>query len=479
MESNFNNREFEQYVKRNADQYRMIPSEKVWKGINNVLHTRRKWYGIGLTLLLLLTAVSVTWVMVSYPVSKTPTPVSPVKSLAEATEQPPASAQDVTGSPLEKSIRNLLSASKLNRQNNNTLLNDPSSIPGPVNNFISPESENKVGDFIVITSSPAISSKSNPGKNEPPSANNIETTNDNNTSTQVISLLTDAQVIGVNTLSVNSSEKEAIAKDPATHNPLTVESVVNTYQAKKLSRRVIWQIYFMPTVSYRKLSENKSFQESSALGASSNYPFAPSSDINRAVTHKADMGIEVGVSAKYPLSKNLKLTGGLQFNINRYDIKAAYLYSSEQATISLNNGGNGSDLVTTWTNYRNYNGSRSDWLKNFYFSVSAPVGAELKVFGGDKTYFGIAGTVQPTYIIGDKAYLLSTDYKNYAEIPGLIRHVNVNTSFETFISYATRTTRWQIGPQIRYQALSSFKDRYPVREHLFDYGVKIGITLNP
>ena len=48
MESNFNNRDFEQFVKQNADQYRMFPSEKVWKGVNSVLHTRKKWYGFWL-----------------------------------------------------------------------------------------------------------------------------------------------------------------------------------------------------------------------------------------------------------------------------------------------------------------------------------------------------------------------------------------------------------------------------------------------
>ena len=49
MENN-NNRDFEQFVKQNADQYRMFPSEKVWNGIHNSLHTRRRWYGFGLTL---------------------------------------------------------------------------------------------------------------------------------------------------------------------------------------------------------------------------------------------------------------------------------------------------------------------------------------------------------------------------------------------------------------------------------------------
>ena len=64
MERNIHNKDFEQFVKKNADQYRMYPSEKVWKGIYSALHTRRRWYGIGLGLLLLST-VAVTWVMMN------------------------------------------------------------------------------------------------------------------------------------------------------------------------------------------------------------------------------------------------------------------------------------------------------------------------------------------------------------------------------------------------------------------------------
>lgn len=52
MERNFNN-EFERFLKENADQYRLYPSAKVWRGVYNTLHTRRKWYGAGIILLLL------------------------------------------------------------------------------------------------------------------------------------------------------------------------------------------------------------------------------------------------------------------------------------------------------------------------------------------------------------------------------------------------------------------------------------------
>ena len=174
--------------------------------------------------------------------------------------------------------------------------------------------------------------------------------------------------------------------------------------------------------------------------------------------------------------KNLTLIGGLQFNVSKYDIRA-YAYTSEVAIIALSSGP-GTNSVSSVSNYRNFGGYSSNWLHNLYFSVSAPLGAELKVAGGNKTYLGISTTLQPTYVLSDRAYLISTDYKNYAKVPSLIRKWNINTSFETFAGYSTGKIKWKVGPQVRYQVLSSFQEKYPVREHLFDYGLKIGIMLN-
>jgi len=60
----------------------------------------------------------------------------------------------------------------------------------------------------------------------------------------------------------------------------------------------------------------------------------------------------------------------------------------------------------------------------------------------------------------------------------LIRKWNVNSSFETFAAYSTGKINWKVGPQVRYQLLSSFQEKYPVKEHLFDFGLKVGIMLN-
>ncbi|MBK9570653.1 MAG: hypothetical protein IPO53_12605 [Chitinophagaceae bacterium] len=39
--------------------------------------------------------------------------------------------------------------------------------------------------------------------------------------------------------------------------PLTIESIVNSYKHIRQRKKLSWQVYFTPTVSYRRLKENK------------------------------------------------------------------------------------------------------------------------------------------------------------------------------------------------------------------------------
>jgi hypothetical protein len=198
------------------------------------------------------------------------------------------------------------------------------------------------------------------------------------------------------------------------------------------------------------------------------------------VTHKPNIGFELGMAAKYPLTRNLKLLGGLQFNVNRYDIKAYTSFTSSVATIMFNGRTNNRpDSLNTYSRYSNSTtGYKSDWLQNYYIQIAAPFGVEMKLSGNDKVQFGVATTVQPTYVLGDRAFMISTDYKSYVEVPQLVRRWNVNTSLETFVGYSTGKLNWQVGPQVRYQLLSSFINKYPVKENLFDFGLKVGVSLN-
>src|SRR3984885_5004612 len=50
-ESNFYSDDFEQLIRGKTEQYKMYPSENVWKGVHSALHTRRKWFIAGMAAL--------------------------------------------------------------------------------------------------------------------------------------------------------------------------------------------------------------------------------------------------------------------------------------------------------------------------------------------------------------------------------------------------------------------------------------------
>lgn len=464
MESNYSNRDFEQYVKKNADEYRMFPSEKVWKGVHNALHTRKRWPGFGLAFLLLLTGGAVTWVMTTYPVSdKRDNSSLAANAVTPKSEKSSAAASE----QLEKIL-------SFNQQP------DAGSIPTTKESVAS---ESSLSTDPEISKESQITTTDNAGTDavsiQEPVFIGQESSNStiiNNIDKPAIAALAQplAKTIPATTTRKNVEEPAAAIKEQSHANnaPLTIESVADAYHYKAPKKKMSWQVFFTPTVSYRRLSTNKSY-ENSAIAM---YPFVSLTDVNKAVTHKPDIGFQLGVSAGYPLAKWFKIRAGIQANVNRYDIKA-FAYNGEVATINLNSGA-GSSSVSTWTYYRNYGGYKTDWIKNYYLSLSIPIGAEITFFGNKKTSVGVAGTIQPTYIVSDRAYLISTDYKNYAKVPWLIRHVNVSTGFETFVNYQSGKTKWQIGPQVRYQMLSSFQNKYPVKENLFDFGLKVGIILN-
>jgi hypothetical protein len=444
MERNFNN-EFERFLKENADQYRMYPSSKVWSGIYTTLHTRRKWFGLGIALLL-LTGTLITLLITH---SSKQTAIIANKPVLQSQDHISASSKTTTP---DKRIG--------------------------LNAF-----ENETKDLVAVKDKNHLAETYNSSIDDLVAAEEITIPEINQTDLRQVvdNSVIDNEITNQYTPNdfVRAFDYPKSLNPYITANAATIENAVNDLIHPSLGHRSRFsvQLNFTPTISYRKLSENKSFLLSSVA---SNVPssYVPLYDINSAVTHKPDLGFEFGLTAKYALATNFKVKAGVQFNINRYDIKA-FNSPYEVARIALRGNGNrGVDSANIFTNHRNFNGYKSDWLQNFYFEISIPVGLEVNILGDDKVQFGVAGTIQPTYVLGDRAYLLSTDYKNYAQVPWLIRRWNVSTGLETFVSYSTRKLKWQVGPEVRYQLLSSFIDKYPVKENLFDFGLKIGVSRN-
>ncbi|MBD0276656.1 MAG: hypothetical protein ICV81_01645 [Flavisolibacter sp.] len=436
MLKNFSHEDWERFLKQSADQLRMQPSHKVWRRISWDLQTRKRRIALA-SVAVLCTALSLSYYLID---------------LSDNTHQTGTVRQAVTKPVHTDKTTNLL------RGDSRTAIPNPQEGSRKLqrtedrrNNLITARTEQPVGNgesssepsVALLQNIPVLSGRSAiyPG---------------------VIGDINHSPILKTTTEAIKLEAEE------------TKAPILTTTKAGK--RKWDFQLTFTPTISYRKLSENNSL---SKVGTQSFVPFSFTNttyNINNAVTHKPSIGLELGFAAKYAVARNVKLRGGLQFNMSRYDIKV-FNYTYEVATIPLRNGAY-FDSLSTITNLRNFNGTEPNWLQNLYFQVSAPVGIEYKIRGNSNMQLGIAGTVQPTYVLGDRAYLLTTDYKNYAQVPWLIRRWNMAANVETFVAYSTGKINWQIGPQARYQLFSSYSKKYPVKENLFDFGLKVGISLN-
>ena len=220
------------------------------------------------------------------------------------------------------------------------------------------------------------------------------------------------------------------------------------------------QFYFTPSVSYRILYiDNKPYFKNNGKGLESS------------VSHYPSTGLEAGVALLRTVSKRWRIKGGIQMNFSRYNINATKS-APELVYVSLSQNSG----FERNTNIRNGNGLLPKKLMNENLQVSLPVGVEFMAAGNDKLSFNVGGTLQPSVSLYAGGYMVTTNYKNYIPAENIFRRYNLQTGIECFIKTNLGLIDLQAGPQVRYQLLSNTLGSYPIREHLIDYGFKIGIV---
>jgi len=455
-------------LRDNANQYRMYPSEKVWKGIHSALHTRRRWYGLSAAIMFLLTGSIVSIFIYSDTPGKKNSAELKINSIQNSDQHQvlstaPKETKRFTPAineikPADHRAANLTELylnghvfdlpaenqmrSGLNVNNNVNNVQEQDATQSTIANI------NETIDPLYLSTDPSLLKQIGFVKTEDNALNDI--------------LLTDKNITEQS--AVNDNTQEQI------NNIVSALASQNVLLPKPGKRsKVTAQVYFAPTVSYRKLTENKKV-----------YPggfYVPAIDLKNIVKHKPGMGLEFGIEGKYQMNGKLYIKTGLQFNINRYDIRA-YSHPTEIATVAVSGNYGRVDSLASLSNYRNFSGSSPNWLENLYFQAAVPVGVEYIISDNNNIQWGVSGTVQPTYVIGDRAYVISSDYKNYAKFPDLMRRWNISTGIGTFVSYSTGRIKWQVGPHLRYQHMSSFVNALTVKEKLYAVGLKVGATLN-
>ena len=465
MERQINNGDFEKLLRDNANQYRMYPSEKVWKGIHSSLHTRRRWYGLTAAIMLLVTGSIVSIIIYSDKPRKNNLTSQKNISVQNNSQKQTLSTVSNETKTFTPAINEIKSADH-HTSNLTELYSD-----GPV--FKTPTGGNNHSNVVLNSN---LSNKNDRDAFESNTYNKNETISESPFSTDLNLLKQNSSEvvliddIATNEKTITDQSRVDENTEKEIHDAVSALASQNILLVKpKKQSKVTAQVFFTPTVSYRKLKENKNVYAGSGF-------YVPTIDLNNIVKHKPGMGLEFGIEGKYKMNKKLSLTTGLQFNINRYDI-LAYSHPTEIATVALTSSYGVVDSLATLSNYRN-SGTSANWLENFYFQVAVPVGVEVILTENKNFKWGLSGTIQPTYVIGDRAYVISSDYKNYGKFPDVMRRWNISTGVGTFVAYSTGRINWQVGPHLRYQHLSSFVSELSVKEKLYAIGLKVGATLN-
>ena len=504
MEDKIYKDDLEQFLKDTTDDFLMVPSGKVWFSIYNNIHPDRKWPSMAVCFLILSAVLYLG--------------VSNNNSLSDAARR--ANIESLSGiaknySAIKKSasVDNAALNSKPISQylyhdykpGNNYLSDNQDQ--GLVQNVFNTESSVEGSYITTVNDEEALSTDIIPLKKEIPAFSSSRYNSDES----VNSAVKNNAPLSVKLLKAknkNTFEDNAKTASPDQEPALTLsETSINTLPAaaekksalkiaadnerswkedyafrnkplmNKFKERASITYFITPSVGYRYLSKvRETLVPPSPVGPVSSSSFiapalAAALSNNQPIDDGKAVNLEVGAVLNYALSKNISIKAGIQGNYTNYTSKVIELGHPAQVQLAVNVPYNSTGSST----FSAVPGS--DMLNRSSLQIAMPVGADFKVAGTKKIKWYVGTSVQPTYVFSGNSYILSADEKNYAAQSALIHKWNLNTAIETFISFKpSERVTFNVGPQFRYQLLSSFKNEYNYSEKLYNIGMKIGIN---
>ena len=466
MESNEYNSGFEHFLREKADQYKLYPSDRVWAAVNDKLHPRKKWPYVVVAAIFIGLGIGGN-IHDSFIAGGHQN--NPAKELPNRIPQSAAVNPSLIAEAKVPQVNGIVSPTG----GNSTGLSEQTEKQAPVpslrvvhKNINPSEPDARIDHGNTLKAVPGhLASVEEHVKDLVNGTLETDVTTPSTAHLESGSLMVNDQLHLLATVSKNpaKSDRKLIAGNKKDIPKTTAIRVMKPYK-----NMFGLQFYVAPSVSYRRLSGHgiKTFNTTTG-----NFNF--SDDVNNVVDQQAMTGVEAGAALVFSMNKKLRFKTGLQFNMSQYQV-SAYQHSAE--LVPMTAAGIGHSQVNAISLFRSTGSGSRTTLRNQRMMLSVPIGAEWTVINKKRLQFNVAGSIQPTYVIKNQSYMVSSDLKNYAQSPSLFRHFNLNTGFEAFITFRTGATKWNIGPQVRYQLMSSFKSQYPINEHLMDYGFKVGMT---
>ncbi len=496
MEKEYYTTDFEQLLKDATEDFKMYPSRRVWNSLYNNFHPAKRWPSLAVCLLL-VTAILYIGVTNNNAINASSKFATTTKILI-ADNHLNASSKDLENNQEMEGVVDKTAADKNKSLHNyekflaeqdrvkqllsfNIRLEDimgsaPSKLPSNSQKENASQSStttiSNLPEANVQNPIDALPSASALTTEEKSAINNFPVINPEE-------IITDTRIVET---SANIKNKPSQAITESLNNPdrawIDNYAFYNRNEKNKWKAKTSLEYYITPSIGYRDIEDNSTYKPSV------NNPLVTSTtngNINKDVDQQAAVNLEAGAALLYSVSKKLRLKAGLQFNYTNYSINAYELKHPAQTSLLLNDPITGNMPRTHAYNtlYANSPALSSTKLNNNTIQFSVPLGFDYKIVGNNRIQWFAGVTAQPTYVASGNAYLVSADKKFYVNDNSFIRHWNMNSAVETFISYKTNNGLIiNAGPQVRYQLFSTYTKEYTYTEKLYNIGLKMGITRN-
>jgi hypothetical protein len=225
---------------------------------------------------------------------------------------------------------------------------------------------------------------------------------------------------------------------------------INVVKVNEKRNQFSYQIYATPSMDYR-YATHQNIQNKF--------------DSNNANMH---INFEAGGAILMNVSKFIRIKAGMQLNFSQLNNNIATNTKDKSDATNMYNS------VAMVNNKFN---NTSNIFKNSTYQVSIPIGTEFEIMSSNKLKWFAGATIQPSYLFVNNDHSVFTELNNQVYQQSMMREWNVNSSIETFINYDLKNDiELNVGPQIRYQFLSTYKNAFQQNERLYQFGLKIGIS---
>ena len=451
----------EQFLTDEANKHEMFASDAVWARINNQVQKPKSWPALTVIAFLVVVGISLATAL-NYPPDNFLAKVKYNDSIQVQRQQQQAAI--IAAKPQDDNFEARTSPQKITENTFTAIANkQATNIIDPVPLII----ENKEEEVVVNTTKKG--NKQEPENSILPKVDLPIVTNNQLPNTD----------LKATTALVATASNEVVEPVTILKEEVATDNIYKDFYAALLakkhapkSNRWTYDIYVTPSKSFRRLEDDKERDQYATTSSSSNFTSA-NSTLNNTVKHKPALGLELGFNVGYNLTNRLKFKTGLQFNIRQYYIDAYQTYGLATIAIVQNNR---LDSLSIYTRFGSAGSSyAATILDNRLYQLSIPLGLQWDAIQGKKLGISVGASIQPTFTLNKNVYLISTDYKYYANGESFFRKWNFNTALDVNFSYKLKNSKIYLGPQVRYQHLPTYNDAYPIKEYRLDYGVKVGI----